>query len=60
MLEQYDDVLSIGELQQILGIGRNTAYTLLQTGQISAFRVGRKSGESLKHLSCVTLRKMVE
>lgn len=42
MLEQYGDVLSIGELQQILGIGRNMAYTLLQTGQISAFRVGRK------------------
>ena len=42
MLEQYGDVLSIGELQQILGIGRNTAYTLLQTGQISAFRVGQK------------------
>ena len=42
MLEQYDDVISIGELQQILGIGRNMAYTLLQTGQISAFRVGQK------------------
>ena len=42
MLEEYDDALSVGELQQILGIGRNTAYTLLQTGQISAFRVGRK------------------
>lgn len=42
MLEQYGDVLSIGELQQILGIGRNMAYTLLHTGQITAFLVGQK------------------
>lgn len=30
MLEQYEDVLTVTELQEILGIGRNKAYSLLQ------------------------------
>lgn len=31
MLEQYDDVISVKELCDILKIGRNRAYELLQT-----------------------------
>ena len=42
MLEQYTDVLTVADLQKILGIGRNMVYTLLQSGKISAFRVGQK------------------
>lgn len=42
MLEQYDDVLTVAELQEILGCGRNTAYKLLSTGAIASFRIGKK------------------
>ncbi len=36
------ELLSIEDLCSTLNIGRNTAYTLLQNGEIPAFRVGRK------------------
>lgn len=42
MLEQYEDVLTVTELQEILGIGRNKAYSLLQSGAIPAVRIGKK------------------
>ncbi|WP_349945225.1 helix-turn-helix domain-containing protein [Lacrimispora sp. BS-2] len=41
MLEQYGDVISTNELCEILGIGRNRAYELLQTNQIKGFQMGR-------------------
>lgn len=41
MLNQYNDVLSIEELCEILKIGRNRAYELLQTEEIKGFRIGR-------------------
>ena len=41
MLEQYHDILTIPELCEVLTIGRNRAYELLKTGQISAFQLGR-------------------
>lgn len=41
MLEQYDDLITISELREILNIGRNAAYDLLNQGAIPAFRIGR-------------------
>ncbi|MCI9502927.1 MAG: helix-turn-helix domain-containing protein [Hungatella sp.] len=41
MLEQYNDIITIPELCEVLTIGRNRAYELLKTGQISAFQLGR-------------------
>lgn len=41
MLEQYSDILTIEELCEILKIGRNRAYELLESGEIKAFRLGR-------------------
>ena len=42
MLEQYEDVLTITELQEILNIGRNSAYALLQSGALPSFCIGKK------------------
>ena len=42
MLEEYGDVLTVSELQEALQIGRNAAYTLLQSGEIGSFLVGKK------------------
>lgn len=41
MLEEYDALLSIQELRDILHIGRNAVYDLLNDGTIPAFRIGR-------------------
>ena len=41
MFEQYDDILTIEELCDILMIGRNAAYSLLNSHKIQAFRIGK-------------------
>lgn len=41
MLEQYEELLTIAELREVLNIGRNAAYDLLNRGEIPAFRIGR-------------------
>lgn len=35
------DLITIDELCSWLSIGRNAAYTLLNTGEIKAFKIGR-------------------
>lgn len=42
MLDQYPDLLSTSDFQQILGIGRGLLYRLLNTNQIPAIRVGKR------------------
>ena len=41
MLENYKDVLVIEDIMDILQIGRNSAYKLINSGEIRALRVGR-------------------
>lgn len=38
---EYPDILSVEEMQEMLGVCRNVAYKLLQTGEIKAFKIGR-------------------
>lgn len=42
MLEEYDDILSVECLNQILGIGKNTTLKLLKNGEIPAKKVGHQ------------------
>lgn len=39
--ETYSDMISIDDLCEMLTIGKNTAYHLLKTNQIKAFKIGR-------------------
>jgi len=41
MLETCDEFLTVEELCEILKIGQNAAYTLLNSGKLKAFRNGR-------------------
>jgi len=54
----FDDLplaLRVEDLIPILGIGRNTAYELVRSGQIKSIRIGRKiripKGEVLDFLN---------
>lgn len=41
-METYtEELITIEELCEILAIGKNTAYQLLQNKEIKAFRIGR-------------------
>ena len=42
MFEKYTDVVTPKQLQQMLGIGRNTVYELLRAGIIPSVKVGKQ------------------
>lgn len=42
MINSENDILDVEEVMEILYIGRNYAYKLLNSGALKAFRVGRK------------------
>ena len=39
--DSYGDMISLDELCEMLAIGKTTAYHLLNTDQIHAFKIGR-------------------
>ena len=39
--ENYNDMITIDDLCEMLSIGKNTAYSLLKNNQIKAFKIGR-------------------
>jgi len=41
MFRNYPDVITVPQLQKMLSIGRNTAYSLLKKDIISSVRIGR-------------------
>ena len=41
MLERYDDILTTDEACEVLRIGKNALYELLQSGQLKGYRNGR-------------------
>ena len=57
----FDDLpltLRVEDLMPILGIGRNTAYELVRSGQIRSVRIGHKicipKTEVIRFLTCET------
>ena len=41
MLDKYKDIMTVADLCEALGIGKNTAYKLLKSGEIKSVRIGR-------------------
>ncbi len=41
MFEQYNDLVTVEELCEMLSIGKNAAYHLLSSGKLKAFRYNR-------------------
>ena len=42
MFENYDDVVTVDQLANMLKIGRNTAYDLVRDNVIKSVHIGRK------------------
>jgi len=42
MFHGYPDVVTVNQLCKMLGIGRNTAYSLLKSGRLKSVRIGIK------------------
>lgn len=41
MFEQYNDLVTVEELCEMLSIGKNAAYKLLASGELKCFRSNR-------------------
>ena len=41
MFDEYGDLITVEELCDMLSVGKNTAYTLLNSGAVKAFRIKR-------------------
>lgn len=41
MFGSYPDIVSIAQLCEMLSIGRNTAYKLIDSGEIKSRKIGR-------------------
>lgn len=42
MFKDYPDVITVDDLQNMLHIGRNTAYGMLKDGAIKTIKIGKK------------------
>lgn len=42
VFSEYPDCLNVTQLRELLNIGKNAAYKLLETGQIKHRRLGKK------------------
>lgn len=42
MFKEYPDILTVSQVAQALGIGRNTVYQLVHTHQVGCKRIGTK------------------
>lgn len=41
MFLDYPDVVSVEQLQEMLNVGKNTAYKLINDGDIKSIKIGR-------------------
>ena len=41
MFELYDDILTVGEVSEILNIGMTQAYRIVRSGNLKAYKEGK-------------------
>lgn len=42
MFQEYPDIVTVYDMQKMLGIGRNKAYELVNSNKIGSIHIGRK------------------
>lgn len=50
MLEQFPDILTVKDLQDILSVGRSKAYAILHSGELQYITIGRQIRIPKKYL----------
>ena len=55
MEKTQNELISLDELCNILKTGKNTAYTLMRTGELEAFKIGR-----VWKIPLVSVKKYIE
>ena len=50
MLEQFPDILTVKDLQDVLSIGRSKAYAILHSGELQYITIGRQIRIPKKYL----------
>ena len=50
MLEQFPDILTVKDLQDILSVGRSKAYAILHSGDLQYITIGRQIRIPKKYL----------
>lgn len=50
MLEQFPDILTVKDLQDILSVGRSKAYAILHGGELQYITIGRQIRIPKKYL----------
>ncbi len=41
MFTEYGDIMSVYDVAEALGVGRNRVYDLLESGELPGFRIGK-------------------
>ena len=41
MFDHSEDILTVSDVMELLYVGKNTVYRLLQDGELRAFRIGK-------------------
>ena len=55
MFETYPDMLMLEEFMEILGIGKNRAYALLDSGEVKCFRIGKNTKSQRRQLLIILI-----
>ena len=42
MFDNYPDIMTVYQVQEALGVGKNTVYRLLKDGEIKSLKIGNK------------------
>lgn len=42
MFSEYSEIITIEELMELLMVGKNVAYSMLKSGEIKGFKIGKK------------------
>ena len=57
MFSNYDDVLTVTDVAELLYVGRNTVYELLNSGLLKGFRIGKSWRIPKTYLEDYIIRK---
>lgn len=57
MLSDYNDILSVNDVCEVLFIGKNRTYELLNAGLLKGFRIGRSWRIPKKNLETYIIQR---